>query len=197
MNYSLKEISEKIDRPLRTIQNWFKDVSEAEIDSVTGARYFDENTIIEVLARRKIDFTRQNAQEKEIKEEVKEEEKTAQDDAPLRAEARQNDAPSILSLLEKQISFYQSQLEEKDRQISNLNASLSKTNDLLSQEQQLNLINQKRIEDLNNQLLLLAPKEDAITDNETIKEAVITPSNEIKTDNEKTKKSFWKRLFSN
>ena len=200
--YSLKQIAEITETPLRTVQNWFKDVEPKETDNKTRARFFDDETIVETLKKQNIDFItlfarwHANGTQDRAKDEGENtinktfSEDGAQPDAP-KSEQRANDAPTdaqaIYSIFEKQIAFYQAQLEEKDKQISNLSASLSKSNELLQNEQQLNLLNLKQIDTLKAQLLL-----------ETQKETTETPTEEAETiekDDEKPKKSFFHRLF--
>lgn len=186
--YSLKQIAEMTDKPLRTIQNWFKDIPETEKDYKTNARFFDEETVIKVLSAKNITLN------KEEKDTFKGEEETAQNDAPLRETARQNDADAILTLLEKQIDFYKSQIELKDKQISSLTDNLANAQTLILREQELNARLQTKLDEIK---LLSAPKEDTTKDNDTVKETNVMPANEAKNDIEKPKKSFWKRLFSN
>lgn len=177
--YNLKDIANKTDKPLRTIQNWFKGVEADKINPANNAKLYKEETVLKVLKEHEINFLKEN-------EENKENIKGAQNDAQQRTTAR-NDAQTLTNLLEKQISFLQSQLEEKDKQISNLSASLEKSNELLSNEQHLNLLNVKQIEDLRAQLLLDKPKETAETPTEE--------AETIEKSEEKQKKSFISRLF--
>lgn len=181
--YSLKQIAELTNKPLRTIQNWFKDIPEAEKDYHTNARYFDEETVIKVLSAKNI--TLNKAEEDTLKDE----ETTAQNDAPLREEARQNDADAILKLLESQIDFYKQQIELKDKQIATLNDNLDKAQTLISREQELNARLQNKLDEIK---LLSAPKEEdkIIISAEDKKEIIEEQPKE-------TKKSFWKRLFGN
>ena len=181
--YSLKQISEMTDKPLRTIQNWFKDIPEAEKDYKTNARYFDEETVIKVLSEKNI--TLNKAEE----DTSKDEEKTAQNDAPLREEARQNDADAILTLLESQLDFYKEQIALKDKQIQTLNDSLDKAQTLILREQELNARLQTKLDEIK---LLDAPKENTETIINTEEKTEI-----IKETPKETKKSFWKRLFGN
>lgn len=208
---SIKDLAQELNVSDKTVRRKIKElnITPIQIDKRNGKKFYSENSLEEIksafiealdtLDNSNMDTAGQGLDTSKIVQATAkaEQEKTRldsidNDGTEVRQRLDNSNETAILSLLEKDLAFYKAQLEEKDKQIANLNDLLSKSNDLLSQEQKLNLINQKQIDDLRNQLLLTAPKEDSIPEKE------ILSSNDADIINNKPeeKKSFWKRLFN-